>query len=332
MVFAPRRDDRMENRMSSTVETVAEALTELARWRADEEARRKAERVEVDQELENLRAALENLQGQIVALEKFRSELAARDEGLTTLEISRGYEAVLRGLTDQSSRVVERAALLQRAEQERSDRVLTDIAQSDVASFFEEYRQFRTVVEPTLAALPESYRTAIVQHHEQLAARLREHVSGLFSEPTSLETEPLDIEVVYGIDAPDGDPELLIAILPVQDVVHTEWVHRDDDLQTTIAARTLQSVYTALREVGLEGAQVMCGGHRGLLALEADLVGASRDVASRLTHHLTTLSAASPELVAAGVRLVPTEVPIDYLLPPEDDAPTTSPDEVHHAR
>lgn len=318
--------------MSSTVTTVTEALAEIARWRADEEARRKAERVEVDQELENLRSALENLQGQIAALEKFRAELTARDDGLSAQEIAKGYDAVLRGLSAQSERLVERSQALKRADEARTERALAELARSDMASAFEEYRQFRTSVEPTLAALPESYRKAVVQHHELLAARLREHVAALFAEPTSLDADPCEVEVVYGIDAPDGDPELFIAILPVPDTVHTEWARRDDDLQTWFAARVLQAVHAALRAAGLPAAQVMCGGHRGLLALEADLVGASHDVAAHVGRALAEVLPASPELVAAHLRVRPTEVPIDYLLPPEPEQGDAARAEAAHAR
>jgi len=172
----------------------------------------------------------------------------------------------------------------------------------------------------------------VVQHHERLASRLRDHVAALFAEPTTLDEPPLDAEVVFGVDAPDGDPELLIAILPVQDVVHAEWVQRDDDLQTWLAARVLQAVHTGLREAGLPAAQVVCGGHRGLLALEADLVGASRDVAAVVARHLGEVLGASPELDAAKLRVSPTEVPIDYLLPPEPESAQAPRAEVAHAR
>lgn len=308
--------------MSTRVETdgtIKGALASIASWR--EEARRKqqAELLEVDQELQDLRSKVENLQSQIAALEKFRLELESRAEGVEDQEVARGYSTLFAALHGQALQVAQRAALAMEAEQARTDATIESIARSELAGRFEEYRQFKSTVEPTLAALPDSYRSVIVQHHQQLAAKLRDHVARLLSGPVTLDAPELEIELVYGVDVPEGEPELLIVVLPVADVVHAHWVERTEDLQTLLAARVLQAIYLAVAEAGPPGAQAICGGHQGLLAIEADLLGAQPGIGAALTKHLEQVLSGAPELAAARLRVVPREVPVDYLLPPEED-------------
>lgn len=300
----------------TTARTVQEALAGLATWRHDEAERRTAELAEIDQELAGLRTAMDALGQQVEALEIFRAGVVAREEGMEGLEIERGYEAIFAVMGAQAQWMAERSAQVAAAEATRSEAALASLATSDAADLYEEYLQFKQGVEPTLAALPESYRSIVLSHHRAQAAKLRAHVSQLLGEPVVLEVEPLEVEVVYGLDAPEGVPELLIAVLPVGEEVHARWPHRPEDLQTHVAARVVQAIYQAVAEAGPEGAQALCGGHQGLLAVETELEGARSDIGAVIARCLAEVADA-PELRAARVRLTAREVPVDYLLPPE---------------
>lgn len=317
--------------MSTGVDTrtVEAALDEIASWRAEQEGKKQKELAEVEQELGTLRTALESLQQQLEALETFKAQLTDGEGDIELQEIERAYASIFDALASQATRVAQRATLVAEAEQARTDATLESLARSDSAPLFEEYRQFRTTVQPTLAALPESYRSVVTQHHEQLAAKLRETVGRLLAGPVTLDAEPLEVEVVYGIDAPEDAPELLIVVLPVADEVHGRWVSRDEDLQTWVAARVVQAIYQAVREAGPAGAQALCGGHKGLLAIEADLVGAKGDIGAVVQRQLEAVLGSAPELVAAGLKVTVREVSVDYLLPPEEEEPVTVTEAAH---
>ena len=127
----------------------------------------------------------------------------------------------------------------------------------------------------------------------------------------------LEIDLVYGVDAPEGTPELLICVLPISDGAFTEWADRPEDLATLLGARVVQGIYETTRQTGPRGAQAVCGGHQGLLAIEVDLEGAKGDVARALADNLTAVLSSAPELAAAKVRVHPRRVDVDFLLPPD---------------
>ena len=191
---------------------------------------------------------------------------------------------------------------------------------SAVAPLLKEYEQFRTEVEPTLAALPESYRGVILAHHEGVVNKLREHLGRAAGGPVEVEGDPLVIDVVLAVDAPEGEAELLMLVLPVSEAVYGEWAARDEDLQTHLAARVVQAVYESCGKLGLVGVQAMFGGHRDLLAVEVEL-GAIKpdDVKAVLQERLEAVLGSASELQAAKVQAVPRFVAVDHLLPPEED-------------
>ncbi len=306
---------------TGTPPTVAGGLEEVAQWRAGAQTKQQTELAEVDKEVESLQQAVNNLQQQLQALARFREELLQKAGLIDQEETQRSYEAIFGALTQQSALLTERAQLVGEAEAARQAAMSDLLKQNDdIAALLSEYEQFKSKVEPTLAALPDSYRSVIEAHHATVVARLREHIGVAGSGPAELEAEGLDVDVVYAIDAPDGQAELLMLVLPVQDVVHTGWLQREDDLQLRLAARVVQGLYTACHAQGMAGVQAMAGGHQGLLALEMELPeGISRDA---MAHSLaesfasTTEGVAELEAARVNVRVVP--VSVDHLLPPED--------------
>lgn len=301
------------------VRTVQTALDEIGRWRSDEETRQKSELVEVDEEIGKLRAAIQNMQQQLEALESFRGDLLERGGGLEGLEIEKAYDAIFAALTQQAKGLATRAGKAAEANKARDAAALDALAKSPVGHLVSDYRQFKETVEPTLKAIPETYRGLIIEKHAQVAKQIQDWVAANAAGPAPVEkVDGLDVEVVFGVDAPDDAPELLIAVLPITDDVHANWVGRDEDLLTFLASRTVQAIYQTVKVVGPPGAQVMSGGHRGLLALEAEVVGARSDVAKVLAEQLVAVYGAAPELAAAKVKVTVREVSVDYLLPPED--------------
>lgn len=306
---------------TGTPPTVAGGLEEVAQWRAGAQTQQQTELAEVDKEVENLQQAVNNLQQQLQALARFREELIQKAGVIDQEETQRSYEAIFGALTQQSALLTERAKLVAEADAAQQAALSEYLKEnSEIAALLTEYEQFKSTVEPTLGALPDSYRSVIEAHHATVVARLREHVGAAGSSPAELEAEALDVEVVYAIDAPDGQAELLMLVLPVEDAVHTAWFDREDDLQLRLAARVVQGLYTACHAQGLAGVQAMSGGHQGLLALEMELPeGITQEaMAQSLSEAFTGALEGVAELQAARVNVRVLPVSVDHLLPPEE--------------
>ncbi|MCB9677519.1 MAG: hypothetical protein H6737_20590 [Alphaproteobacteria bacterium] len=299
----------------TAMQSVTAALEGVASWRSEQEARRQAEIVDVDSQLEKLRADLAELQGKITSLEAFRGQLEERDasEGV----VARSYDAIFAALLGQAAQLDTRAAEASEATAKRNQAVLDGLSKGELAPLVQEYNQFKTQVEPTLQALPESYRGAIIEHHHGIVDRIRAHLEDQIAGPAVVEGDRVELELVYGIDAPSGTPELLICVLPVKDVTFTDWAERPEDLSTHLGARAVQAIYEATKQGGLPGAQAVFGGHQGLLAVEVDLEGVSKDFAQLLADSFNAVLKSAPELAAGKLGLTARKVDFDFLLPPE---------------
>ncbi|MEZ4318230.1 MAG: hypothetical protein R3F61_12040 [Myxococcota bacterium] len=301
----------------TALQSVAAALESVGSWKAEQEARRQAEIVEVESQLEKLTAELAELQGKITSLQGFRAQLDERDAGDGV--VARSYDAIFGALLGQSAQLDQRAAELVELESTRNDEVMAKLGGTELAHLVEEYTQFKEQVEPTLSAIPESYRGAMIEHHQGVVARIRAALEDHLSAPVQANGDRLDLELVYGIDAPNGTPEMLICVLPVKDAAFTDWNERPEDLSTLVGARSVQAIYEAAKQAGPRGAQAVYGGHQGLLALEVELDGTTKDFPQVLADSFNAVLKSSPELAAAKVVLSARKVDFDFLLPPEID-------------
>lgn len=298
----------------SAIRSVAQALQQVGAWRDQEKSRCEVKREEVDREIDSLRDAISNLELQVAALQRFQGEL---DERAGDLD-GKTYEAVFEVMSDQARALAERAAAL--AEVTSAAESTVDEGE-DVRSLLEEYRSFKTKVEPTLSGLPVSYRGVLQAHHDQVVSKLQRHFEQMRPKPPELpDAEPLQLDLLYAIDAPDGDAELLMFILPVHEVVHTEWDARPDGLELTVGALCVAAVYGVLADIGQGQLMALYGGHRGLIAVEAEVEPCDEaDVMAAIEANFSRVLGAAPELVACRVVLTTQRVPVDDLFPPDEE-------------
>lgn len=297
--------------------SLAEALDEVQRWRGEEQARHAAELAETDQEIQGLKAAILNLQQQLSARERARADLVERGPSILAGEVERRYNAVFGALSQQAAAVAERSSRIAEREREREARVAETLQTGDLAAAWEEYGQFKTTVEPNLKGMPEGYRKAVLAHHEQVVAQVRAAVEQALATPVAVDADPLALDVVYAVDAPEGQPEVMMVVVPIREVAVARWQDRGDTLELHLAARVAQAVYQGLAEAGLPNARVTTGAHRDLLVVEQEVVGARADLARILAAALQRVTAAAPELAAARVSVAIRQVDVDNLLPPE---------------
>lgn len=301
--------------------SVAEALGDVARWKADEESRHNTELAEVDQEVASLQTAIENLKQQLDALGRFRTELLGKLEGIQETVSSRTYEAVFGALIGQLDALSERSAELAVAERERDARLLQTLDDPAVKKLLGEYEQFKSTIEPTLGAMPETYRKAMEALRDQQRAQIAERLGDLGTNPVESTGEGIPVDVLVAVDAPEGEAEVVMLVIPVTEEVHTQWTERAEDLQTRLAARVMQGVFNATRALGLPGAEGVYGGHQGLLAVEVEVAGGPQEqVADAVRAAVQGALDQAEELIAARVKATVRIVDVDNLLPPEDAA------------
>lgn len=304
--------------MGSQVLSVGASLDQVARWKSESVSKQQAELVEVEQELKSLEAARQNLQTQLDSLRTFRDELSGKVGGSAGEEIARSHAAIFEALASQAEALRVRAGQAREAEQQRFEQLNASIAGSELAPVLIEYEQFRTQVEPTLAALPESYRSVMLAHHASVAERLRQHVADLVAEPIALTDAPaLELDVVFSLDAAEDEPDLLVCVVPVPAETLSDWAERPEDLLTAFAARVMQALYAACAERGLNDVVAIAGGHLGVLAVEAEIGGPHGEIEAALGQAITRVVSSAPELRAANVVARPRRVQADFLLPPE---------------
>lgn len=296
--------------------SLAAALDEVGRWRASSVARLRADAAETDTEIDNLRKSIENLQQQIEALRRSREAFTQQEAILPDEEVKRTHHAIFGVLLEQRAALEARGTALQDLESARRRALELSFNDPALASALQEYTQFKTTVEPTLKLLPESYRGVLQQHHDGVSRRLREHVEKASAGVVELRAPALPVDVVYAVDSPSGSPEVVMLVLPVAEAVHAEWATRAEDLQTLVAARVVQALYTVCQGAGLVQARAAFGGHQGLLAIEMEIAGAKPDFAALLGEEIGRL-AASQEIAAARVEIRSREVMVDHLIPPD---------------
>jgi hypothetical protein len=267
-------------------------------------------RAELERQRDILRTAIADLSGRLEAVER----------ELSVPEPEPPPPSVVDTLTTYAAALAERAAVAASAASAARDRLRSSLAADPRTSgLLAEYEQFETAMRPALANLPEGYRSALLAHHETVTRQLSARVAAAARAPVPLDAEPLLIEVVYAIDAPDGPPELLVAVVPVHEGVAQGDGDKPEGLCTWVAARVVQGLYEALAASGLPGAEVASGGHQGLLALEVDVQGASDDLPTLVEERLSVALSGAGEVSAARVEVALRRIDIDTLIPPEED-------------
>ncbi|MBA2321317.1 MAG: hypothetical protein H0V89_09190 [Deltaproteobacteria bacterium] len=297
--------------------TLTSSVDEVVRWRAAEEARLEGEIVEIDREITGIRAAMANLEERLALKTGSRTELDGQAGAIGRVATERTYQVVFETLAQQAAALSDRAGLVATAEFARAAKIEASVKAS-AGKLLEQYRQFKTTVEPTLAALPETYRDVLTAHHQDLTVKIRAMIDAATPPVEPLQAEIIELDVVWAIDAHDGKPDLLVVVVPADEDVTTAWADRGDDTELSLAARVVQGLTESLAAAGLPSARPALGGHLGLLAIEVDLTGAGADFATVLGTSLARVLSAAPELGEAGLKAVARQVEMDWLLPPEE--------------
>ena len=186
----------------------------------------------VDDEIVALRKARTNIEAQLTELETYRQELGRQEHAVREMVVQQGQRAIFQALTTQQQNLMERAQLYGERVASRNEQMLAELESSNLAAEFEEYRQFKNEIELTLEALPASYRSVVLQHHQQVLQRLRSQVESSLRKPVELSEEQLELDIVLAVDPFDTDLLALILVLPVSGRLASDWSLSSDDLES----------------------------------------------------------------------------------------------------
>ncbi|MFT4621571.1 MAG: hypothetical protein ACI8PZ_000223 [Myxococcota bacterium] len=296
--------------------TIGDALATIVSWEGDERARHLARASDLDDQIARLHEQVIRLTEQLAGLRNMREEMHRAADDAATGVSGRGHGLMFEVLERQASVIALRAREVLHARAERYASLEYSLRNSDAAPLVHEYEQFINTVAPTLERLPESYRSVMLAHHLGVSERLRNWVGDWLAGHSEVSDDPIPADICYAHDAPEGEPAVLVVLLPVDGRAVHEWQEREEDIQLALAARVVQALYESLAETGLVGADVVSGSHAGLLVLEVDVTGADPRLPEVFEERFAQVSAECRDWHAAGLRPAVHRVPVDYVFPP----------------
>lgn len=325
-VYTPKSQERGFRAGEGDVQNVRSVMEDAARWRELEGERRQQARADFEAQKGGLETQIADLESQLARAKRDLEDALASEESrvasdadLDAATSARRREGVTELMSLQCAELTKRAEQGVSAEVERRLAFEDWLSEQGLAEQLASYRQFEDTVRPTLDKMPESYQKVVLGHHEQVVSTLQEAVEPYWAEPASVEADPLALDLVFAVDELDGQPDLLVVVTPVIAETYADWQTREPDAHTWVFTRVLQAMHEALESAGVPNSQVMAGPHEGVIALEADVVGASPDLNEKVEQALSRVMSEAPELGALHLTFDIHQLGADDLLPPEED-------------
>lgn len=283
---------------------VIAVLNEITSWKSHADGEYAASISEIEREEDAARRAIEEAQRQLVALAALRREVQEKHAAAAEETERRESAALREGLQTDKALLTERAAALEAAITAREAILQKQLEDPDIAAAVTEYEKF-VEVEPTLAALPPSYRKAILDHHDKVRRRLEPVIQASNAGPPDLGLGVQGVGVLFAADPPDSVPEALVVVLPVPFAIYRDWAERKEDLSAQLAYRTVAAVSRCLNAVNAGAAPIQYSELHGCLAIQVwlgdcDIQGELND---RALEEIGAVREEAEELRAAGIEL-----------------------------
>lgn len=300
-------------------DSVEGLLASLTSWQAQVDAERTARAGALSRQADDLEERIRQLAMELEQVRRGVAEVEAAPS-VQPLAAQRAREGIVARLGTQAQALHGRALAVQQAEEARKAALEASLAADpEIGETWAAFTTFDPEALPD--GLPESYRSALLEHHRSQGDRVRAWFATHDTGPVQLEgAAPLKLDAVLAVDGAHGAPALISVVLPVSEQVSLDGEDVSDDLQLQVAARAIQALCELAVAHDVSPTQVAYGGHDGLLALELELPAASDDLAARVRDALLARFAAAPELADAAVTFAATTVSMDHLLPPTDEA------------
>ena len=306
---------------ATTTTGLQEAMSSVTSWRQEAESRLTSRLEAIDREEQRLKEALSQLQAEIAELDTLRASIRAENGGLERAQQEKAHNAMLQGLGNDRDTLASRSVELAAAHEASQAGLKAELADPEIAGLITEYERF-SEAEATLTALPESYRHAILAHHETVKTRLQPIFARVQAAGPDLEAAPAALSVVASLENDeDGAPESLTFVLPVDSAVYSRWSDRDEDLPTRLGYRAVAMAAGLAKSLGAPAAPLTCRDHEGFLTVNLWLGDGevSGDIKAAADAAAAAAFAGADQLTAAKLSASLEWLAPEVLDPPEDD-------------
>lgn len=304
--------------------TLAAHLGQVATWKQEQLEENRVARGLAHEELTMLQAQFADLTARIEGVEQRRTKLEAVADSVELKVHGEWHRAVLASLHADRELLGTRAADLGLARSRMLRQLEESLTQDpELYQMVQEYERF-CEVETQLENLPESYRKAILQHHDTVRRRLEPVMRTAEGANAELDDPVASVTVVLSADPEDGDPAALVMLVPVPIDVHTRWRERGEDMASELTYRVYAAACAVSAKVGVPDAPISCRPFEGHLAIQVwfGSGSVSGNVRQEVETELARLRSQSGELRAAKLELSATWVSPQALTAPDDDPET----------
>ncbi len=307
--------------------SLADHLAQVEAWRNEQLEENRVALGLVSEELTMLQAQLADLTARIEGLDARRTSLEGTPDSIARKVHGERHRAVLASLHSDQELLSTRAADLAQA-RSRQLRELEESLDKDpeLHEMVQEYERFLEV-ETQLESLPESYRKAILQHHDTVRRRLEPVMRTAEGADATIDEPTESVTVVLSADPEDGDPTALVMLVPIPVDVHTRWRERPEDLASELTYRLYSAACAVSTKVGVPDAPISCRPFEGHLAIQIWFGSGSvaGNVRQEVEAEFARLRTHASELRAAKLELAATWVSPEVLAPPDDEPETEVP-------
>ena len=298
-----------------TTSALLEALEEVSNWRQEREGFFDGKENEFSLRERKIQEQMTELNSKLATVQAEREESRQQRAKVAPEEQRRAHQALMVGLGQDSERISQRSVGYQEVVEEREQRVQKLLETPALSRKVQEFEQFHET-QAQFENLPESYRSVILKHHDEVRAELQP-IFNAFAEPLRIiDAEEERVGIVATIEPSDATPEALALVLPIPFQVYTDLTNVQESLEHLVAYRCAGLVSGMLLRVGVPSAPVLFDEYKGLIMIRVylsdhDVVG---DIRKALQLELERVEKRSSEMKATNLKIEVAWVESDVLM------------------
>lgn len=293
---------------------IRNSLDETLRWRQNEEERFERKEKSLEREEKDLQAELLVLNEKIASVQKQVTETKNARAQLSLQEINRKRQIIFSGLQAENQLLKERTVEYNKIEQQQNKNLQNMLSIPEIAKKVEEYEDFLDK-EEALSQLPESYRKAILAHHEFVRKDLEPVFAAMNSALPRSELPQVAITIqVFTDPLPDEEITELVVILPVLFSRFSHWHDGETSLEDMLLFRINGALAGILKKVGMPNFVIQEEDFDGYMLLHLSITSElTGDIQMALQSEITRINKHASEFQVAQLQLDPIFLPSELI-------------------
>jgi|GEM_PF-4697900 len=285
---------------------VARGLEETHRWRINQEESFERKERELEQRSIDLQKRLELLQQELETVRNSYDQAQQERSTLGVQEITRKRQLLFSGLQSENALLQERTAEYNRIEDTQNNNLQNMLSIPEIAKKVDEYEAFLEK-EEALSQLPESYRKAILAHHDIVRQDLDPIFDAMNSPLPRSELSLTAITLPIFTESVPGDKvKDFVMILPVRFERYTHWTDGGNSLEDLLLFRVNGLIASALKKLGMPKTVIMEEDFEGYVLLDISIVSElSGDLKLALQEEVRRMNKQASELQVAQLLVEP---------------------------